>query len=139
MFVLCFKIYIIIGPEELRTINHGMQQIQNTSCIKFVPRTLEDDYINIINGNGCLSTIGRVKGGQDLSLQSKCLTLRTVTNVLMYALGFPPEHNRPDRDDYIDIDQNNLKGKIKSFFCKICYYFKKYKCNRRSFRQLPEV
>lgn len=100
-----------------------MQQIQNNSCIKFVLRTLEDDYINIINGDGCLSTIGRVKGGQDLSLQSKCLTLRTVTNILMFALGFPPEHNRPDRDEYIDIDHNNLKGKIKSCFCKMCYSF----------------
>ena len=88
-----------------------MRYIQDTSCIQFVGRTTEPDYIAIINGNSCWSQIGRTKGKQDLSLQrNECMNVETVIHEMMHALGFDHEHNRPDRDKYIMINEDNLQG-----------------------------
>jgi len=68
-----------------------------------------------MNGNGCYSQIGRTRGKQNLSLQrSKCVNVETVIHELMHALGFEHEHNRPDRDKYIRINEDNLEGNFKN-------------------------
>jgi len=88
-----------------------MRNIQDKSCIQFVPRTTESDYVNIVSGKGCWSFIGRTKGPQDLSLQrNMCMKVETVIHELMHALGFEHEHNRPDRDKHININEDNLEG-----------------------------
>ena len=89
-----------------------MRSIQDKSCIEFVQRTTETDYVQIINGKGCFSGIGRVKGKQQVSLKKNgCVTVETAIHELMHALGFAHEHNRPDRDNYIQIIMDNLEGK----------------------------
>lgn len=93
-----------------------MRNIQDKSCIQFVPRTTESDYVNIVSGKGCWSFIGRTKGPQDLSLQKNmCINVETVIHELMHTLGFEHEHNRPDRDKHININEDNLEG-INIFF-----------------------
>ena len=88
-----------------------MRNIQDKSCIQFVPRTTEEDYVRIVNSNGCFSAIGRSKGSQDLSLQrNRCVSVETVIHEFMHALGFEHEHNRPDRDDYILLNKDNMIG-----------------------------
>jgi len=96
--------------EERQVIARGMRHIQDKSCIQFVPRTTEADFIQIVNSNrGCYSSIGRIKGPQDLSLQrNRCVTVETVIHELMHALGFEHEHNRPDRDDFILINKDAI-------------------------------
>ena len=97
--------------EERLIIKRGMRNIMDKSCIEFVPRTTEKDYVIIVNGKGCYSEIGRVKGKQQVSLKKNgCVTVETAIHELMHALGFAHEHNRPDRDNYIQIITDNLEG-----------------------------
>ena len=93
-----------------------MRHIQDKSCIQFVPRTTEADFVKIVNSNGgCFSAIGRIKGSQDLSLQrNRCVTVETAIHELMHALGFEHEHNRPDRDDFILLNKDAMIGKPNS-------------------------
>ena len=64
-----------------------------------------------MSGNGCFSSIGRKGGPQDLSLQrNQCVDVETAIHELMHALGFEHEHNRPDRDNFIRINEYNLQG-----------------------------
>ncbi len=97
--------------EDRRVIARGLRNIRDKSCIQFLPRTTERDYIAIINGKGCWSSIGRIIGKQDLSLQRRsCMNVETVIHEMMHALGFGHEYNRPDRDEYININVDNLQG-----------------------------
>ncbi len=94
--------------------------ISSVSCIKFVPRTNQNDYVKISRGQGCSSLVNNqlithlsilvnlkwdkiffkfkvgVKGGaQTLTLGSGCVDAVVVAHEFMHALGFYHEQNRP--------------------------------------------
>ena len=99
-------------------IARGIRNIQDQSCIQFVQRTTEKDYVQIVsNTRGCHSEIGRTgTGRQAINLErGLCMSVETVTHELMHALGFAHEHNRPDRNKYISINEDNVEGKIQLY------------------------
>lgn len=89
-----------------------MQELMETTCVKFVPKTIQDvDYALIVKGYWCSSPIGFKKTDVNphvISLSRPCMTRETILHELMHTLGFFHEHNRPDRDDYIKIIWDNI-------------------------------
>ncbi|XP_069479381.1 embryonic protein UVS.2-like [Ambystoma mexicanum] len=82
----------------------AMEEFKTMTCVNFVPRTRETDYVNIALGSGCYSMIGRGGGSQTLSLsRNGCLSIGVIEHELMHNLGLYHEHSRKDRDSYIDI------------------------------------
>jgi len=85
---------------------------KTNGCIKFVPRTTETSYLNIINDNGCWSYLGRINGAQSLSLQQTstgtCMSKGTIVHELMHAIGVMHEQARMDRDTYVTVNYNNI-------------------------------
>ncbi|XP_069479386.1 embryonic protein UVS.2-like isoform X1 [Ambystoma mexicanum] len=82
----------------------AMEEFKTMTCVNFVPRTRETDYVNIALGSGCYSTVGRGGGSQILSLSKNgCLSIGVIEHELMHNLGLYHEHSRKDRDNYIDI------------------------------------
>ena len=59
----------------------------NFKNFRFVPRTSQRDYIHIVKGSGCSSSVGRVGGGQQVSLGRGCVYKGIVQHELMHALG----------------------------------------------------
>jgi hypothetical protein len=55
--------------------------------------------------------VGRIKGRQEVNLQSPHCTTKVGTPMheLMHALGFVHEQNRWERDDYVSIVWGNIK------------------------------
>uniref|UniRef100_A0A4W6FID6 Peptidase M12A domain-containing protein n=1 Tax=Lates calcarifer TaxID=8187 RepID=A0A4W6FID6_LATCA len=45
--------------QERAIIESGLQSFQRVSCVHFVPRTNQRDYLSIQSGTGCYSYIGR--------------------------------------------------------------------------------
>lgn len=45
-----------------------MGEIQKQTCIRFVARTNQADYIYIYSGSGCSSWVGKIGGKQQVSL-----------------------------------------------------------------------
>ena len=77
-------------------------------------KRLDDgDYIKIFgNKGGCYSLVGKSEWGgeQVMSLDvSGCLSEGTIIHEFIHAIGFYHEQNRPDRDDYVEIQYQNLQ------------------------------
>ena len=85
-----------------------MELWSNGTCLNFVQRTTEEDYIYFKHdANGCWSYRGRWGGHQDISLGHGCRGVRTVAHKIGHALGLWHGHQRPDRDSYIAFHWND--------------------------------
>jgi len=97
-----------------------MDDIQKYTCIKFIPRTQQYDYIYIKSGSGCSSNLGKIGGQQTISLlRNGCLSRPTIIHELIHSLGFDHMQNRSDRDQYVWIMSDNIESKHMHNFEKV--------------------
>lgn len=97
--------------ELHNVVEQAIQAFHNSTCVRFVPRTNQRDYINIIDDEvGCHSFLGRKLGGgeQILLLGKGCKKVGIAIHELMHAIGFFAEHQRTDRDEHIVIIEDNI-------------------------------
>lgn len=94
-----------------------MNEIQNKTCIRFARRSNETDFVEIFSGNGCFSSVGRVRGRQTLSLmQYGCLRHGIIVHELLHSLGLFHMQSSYDRDNYVRINYENIeKGREHNF------------------------
>ncbi|XP_020787433.1 hatching enzyme 1.2 [Boleophthalmus pectinirostris] len=110
-----------LSPEyseiEEKLIKKGMETIEKGTCVRFVPRTHQRDYIDIQPKSGCWSYLGARGGRQTVSLQSpSCLQAGVVAHEFMHALGFVHEQSRFDRDNYVTIMWPHIwRDRIRNF------------------------
>ncbi|XP_068239447.1 zinc metalloproteinase nas-4-like isoform X10 [Palaemon carinicauda] len=107
--VIPYVISQTYDENERATIAKAMSEYHNKTCLRFVPRTIEKDYIHILKGDGCSSSVGRVSGAQPVSLGPGCLYVGIVLHEFMHAAGFWHEQSRYDRDNFITINKLNVK------------------------------
>lgn len=77
--------------------------------VKFVPRTSESDYILVLPDNGCYSYVGKQGGEQALKLNVPGCMDGAIQHEFLHALGFNHEQSRPDRDNYVKINYENIQ------------------------------
>lgn len=83
--------YIIASsysPSDLNSIVLAMAEFETLTCVRFVPLTTEDDYIDIVPDDGCYSYLGRTGGSQTVSLGGGCIYRGIIQHELEHALGF---------------------------------------------------
>ena len=98
-----------------------MDHWENHTCIRFVPRTDQRDYVVFFPGGGCSSYIGRWGRNQGISLGLRCFKdgMRATLHEIGHALGFYHEHSRPDRDEHVRIITDNIVANYESEFTKL--------------------
>lgn len=110
------------GEAESIMAALSLMETKLGNVIEFVNITgsTPDHYISIGNfGGGCWSYVGQ----QDVSFQpqamnigTSCIFTDTIEHEMMHALGFFHEQARPDRDDHIVVNWDNIEtGKYVNF------------------------
>uniref|UniRef100_A0A3Q1HEA7 Metalloendopeptidase n=1 Tax=Anabas testudineus TaxID=64144 RepID=A0A3Q1HEA7_ANATE len=90
--------------QQVDIITSSLNSFSTSTCIRFIPRTTQTDYLDIQSMLGCYSLVGRQSGRQRVSLDSSgCVKLGIVQHELIHALGFNHEQCRSDRDQHIKI------------------------------------
>ena len=89
-----------------------MEHIEACSCIRFelVDKDDKEDYfVLVFERRGCFSShVGRTGGEQRVNLGPRCV-FGTAVHELLHVIGFFHEHTRPDRDEYIEIINENIQ------------------------------
>jgi len=104
------------NSRAVRATREAMRVWTRTTCIKFVWRTNERDYLYFVTERGCWSYLGRIGNWQKISLGRGCEYTGIASHELGHALGFNHEQSRPDRDNYVRIIENNIiRGRESNF------------------------
>ncbi|KAM9299701.1 embryonic protein UVS.2-like [Gastrophryne carolinensis] len=108
------------GQENISVMMPAIEEFATLTCVHFIPRTTETNYISIEPQEGCWSSIGRAGGAQTVSLEPGMCTYHSVIqHELNHALGFVHEHCRSDRDDYIIIRNDFISPENQGNFDKL--------------------
>eukprot|EP00551_Chaetoceros_affinis_P006820 CAMPEP_0203678904 /NCGR_PEP_ID=MMETSP0090-20130426/33671_1 /ASSEMBLY_ACC=CAM_ASM_001088 /TAXON_ID=426623 /ORGANISM="Chaetoceros affinis, Strain CCMP159" /LENGTH=586 /DNA_ID=CAMNT_0050546347 /DNA_START=107 /DNA_END=1867 /DNA_ORIENTATION=- len=102
------------SSNEKSRIQDALDELGDKSKVikfKFLP-TNDDysDYIMVIKDTGCWSFVGHQGEMQRLSLDTYCLTKGIIQHEFMHAVGLFHEQSRPDRDNYVEINWENIEG-----------------------------
>ncbi|XP_064000472.1 astacin-like metalloendopeptidase [Pogoniulus pusillus] len=90
--------------SHIKVIQDAMAEFAALTCVSFVKRKAERDYLNIQSADGCWSYYGKVGGGQIVSMmKGGCTWKGVIQHELDHALGFLHEHSRSDRDKHVKI------------------------------------
>ncbi|OWA53903.1 putative High choriolytic enzyme 2 [Hypsibius exemplaris] len=92
-------------------------------CVQFVRRSCnEKDYLYFKKAKTCDSAIGYKGGRHIVKLSTGCLDpeeLGAIQHEVLHALGFFHEHSRDDRDDWVEINWENVLPRDKRDFKKL--------------------
>ncbi|XP_075137801.1 embryonic protein UVS.2-like [Leptodactylus fuscus] len=95
----------LYSASDIKLIQTSMEEYEALTCVRFVPRAAEHDYLNIMSSQGCVADVGRLGGGQKVGIEiASCMHKGIIQHELNHALGFFHEHMRSDRDGYITVN-----------------------------------
>jgi len=105
-------------PNQGR-IDAAINVWQQGTNIKFLPAGTDDsDFIYFTAGTGCSSPVGRRGGQQNITLADGCAIPQTIHEI-GHSLGLLHEHDRSDRDIYINLNTANIPASWQSQFQKV--------------------
>ncbi|KAG4077933.1 hypothetical protein HA402_013433 [Bradysia odoriphaga] len=106
-------------------ILRAIRQIEGTTCIRFVTRTDEINYISMrMVDTGCSAPVGfQNSGPQDILIyEPECGFYSYFLHQLIQSLGSIHEHQRSDRDEYITVQMEDLPECKLSMMIIVKYY-----------------
>lgn len=91
--------------EQRATYLAGLQEYELAANIHFIPRTSETDYVLFkYNPAGP----NRVSGSQPQLVEVNKLSRGQICHEMGHALGLEHEHQRPDRDGFVEVIAGNI-------------------------------
>lgn len=101
----------VVDTTKIRLIDRVIRDIEDNTCIKFINRRAEDDYVSIQTDRiACSAQIGVQTGINQLNLADSCWNYPTIAHMILHTLGLYHENNRFDRDDHVELNLENTRG-----------------------------
>ncbi|XP_055326261.1 dorsal-ventral patterning tolloid-like protein 1, partial [Sitodiplosis mosellana] len=104
--------------NQISNVKAAMIQWENSTCIKFVERN-ENEHENFIRFTdyedtcSCCSFVGKKGGAQDVVIGG-CDKIGIV-HELGHVIGFHHEHQRPDRDEFVEIKWERMEDESSAY------------------------
>uniref|UniRef100_A0A0N4Z5R3 Zinc metalloproteinase n=1 Tax=Parastrongyloides trichosuri TaxID=131310 RepID=A0A0N4Z5R3_PARTI len=97
---------------DAKKIDDALKDMEANSCLSFKRTSKFSDKsgLRYYPGVGCYSLIGRAfpNKPQDVSIAAGCDYMGIIQHETLHALGFMHEQCRPDRDQFLSINLNNV-------------------------------
>ncbi|XP_078449289.1 uncharacterized protein LOC144717640 isoform X1 [Lampetra planeri] len=103
-----YEMYNRYELEQQRAIQEAMNEFNDRTCVRFVPRDNEADYLAFYPVMGCYSLMGHHRGMQIVSLDERCLKKGIIQHELLHSLGFWHEQARSDRDRFVSVQWDDI-------------------------------
>ncbi|CAF1480147.1 unnamed protein product [Adineta steineri] len=134
--IIPYDISAITNADDRQIIETAMQYLMyNTGspianstsrhvCVYFRPKKTDDStFLTIVYGQGCSAHIGYYPNYPlKMTLQkddsANCFDSGTIQHEILHVIGFRHEHQRPDRDNYIQINYDNIDPEKHNDFAK---------------------
>lgn len=102
-----------ITDKQRQTTEAAIEHWMANTRITLVERTLENaeqhpNFITFEPSNGCASWVGKIGGEQAIWVADNCTT-GSIIHEIGHAVGLFHEHTRPDRDNYIRVDWDQIQ------------------------------
>ncbi|XP_061190296.1 blastula protease 10-like [Saccostrea echinata] len=104
--------------SELKDLlREAIRQLKENTCVEWVARTSEADYVKFINDKGCYSYVGKIGGAQPVSIQAYgCTSIHTVLHEMLHAMGAAHQQSRSDRAGMTSMKWNMIQsGALNNF------------------------
>ena len=110
--IASYTISANIAIATAHLIRDAMDHWEDNTCLRFERRVSQMDYIEFNNQRrGCSSnSIGQKGGMQLINLEPRvCEKFGKIVHEVGHAIGFWHEQSRPDRNQYITVNFNNIQ------------------------------
>ena len=114
--VLVYTIRDRTDARTVKTWNDAVHHWEEKTNLRFRKKAAGDaDFVEVHrpSTSSCTSAIGRDGGRQFIRIGSRCST-GNVIHEIGHAFGFHHEQSRPDRDDYVEIHDENIESLAKA-------------------------
>ncbi|KAF8386976.1 hypothetical protein PRIPAC_76118 [Pristionchus pacificus] len=76
------------------------------------------DRIEVRDSIACSSAVGKIGGVQPLNLAAACMKIGTIAHEIAHSLGVFHTQSRNDRDDYVEVEWENISPPMRHNFNK---------------------
>ncbi len=98
-----------VGPSQRQAAIEAIQAIEAVCGVDLRARTNEPDYVVFTDSDRNSSHVGPIGGGQVINIYNWNFVY-IIAHEIMHAMGYYHEHQRPDRNTFVNIDYGAFGG-----------------------------